>query len=423
MPTQALPENGSLAVHNEPGGVLRYVARQPIMDLRSRVHGYELLFRAGPEAAFRGDGDLATRTMLDNTVIFGLEKLTGGLPAFVNCTLEALTGDLLHVLPSRMVVLEILEHLEPTPELVAACRTLKCAGFRMALDDFSWNPKFEPLLELADYIKVDFVQKGASERKGLLKRLEHVSAALVAEKVETQEEYRQACEEGFTLFQGYYFCRPLLMANRKVPSNRLSQIEILQLMRSDSIELIKLTRLVKRDASLTYTLLRLVNSPMCAMRQEVKSIQSALMAVGEETFRRIATLAITSELGSNRPEEVLRMAFVRGRFCELAAELCGLNATEQYLLGMLSLLPAMLQLPMAELVPALPLRKEIGRALNGATTRERSLLAWIEFHERGNWEACHREAEANGLNEEELLKFYAQALMWTDDALKVCRMR
>ena len=137
-------------------GGLRYLARQPIMDLRGRVHGYELLFRAGPEAFFRGDGDMATRTMLDNTVIFGLEKLTGGLPAFVNCTSESLIEEMVHVLPSSMTVLEILENLEPTPSLIAACRKLKASGFRLALDDFTWKPDFDPLVELADYIKVDF---------------------------------------------------------------------------------------------------------------------------------------------------------------------------------------------------------------------------------------------------------------------------
>jgi EAL and modified HD-GYP domain-containing signal transduction protein len=418
MAAQALPGKGSSMAAAELGGGMRYMARQPIMDRHAHVHGYELLFRAGREAAFRGDGDLATRTMLDNTVMFGLERLTGGLPAFVNCTRESLIGDLVNVLPPSMTVLEILESLEPTPDLIAACRKLKCDGFRLALDDFVWESKFEPLVEVADYIKVDFATTGAHERKKLLKRLDGMAVALLAEKVETQEEYKRACDEGFTLFQGYYFCRPLLMENRKVPSNRLSHIEILQLLRSDSIELLKLTRLVKRDASLTYRLLRLVNSPVCAVRQEVTSIQSALLAVGEDTFRRIATLAIACELSGNRPAEILRMAFVRGRFCEMTAGLCGLDATEQYLMGLLSLLPAMLRLPMADLTPALPLRKEIRRALEGAAIPERSLLAWLEFHEQGDWAACDGEFREHRLDPDALMKCYAEAMVWAEDALK-----
>ena len=421
MATQVMPDKSLAAGMPEMGSGLRYVARQPIMDLRSRVHGYELLFRAGPEAAFRGDGDLATRTMLDNTVMFGLERLAGGLPAFVNCTRESLTEDLVHILPPSMTVLEILENLEPTPSLIAACRKLKASGFRMALDDFTWKPKFEPLVELADYIKVDIALTGAEERSSLLKRLSGVTVALVAEKVETQEEFKQACLEGFTLFQGYYFCRPVLLANRKVPANRLSHIEILQMLRDDSIELRKLTQLVKRDASLTYRLLRLVNSPMCAVRQEVSSIQAALLAVGEETFRRIATLAIASELNAGQPAEVLRMAFERGRFCELAARERALDPTEQYLLGMLSLLPAMLRVPMADLAPSLPLREEIRAALLGTANSERHLLEWLEFYERGDWAGCDAVAQAHGLNEEKLFGFYAEAVVWAEAALHFAR--
>jgi len=419
MSTGAERPQEAAVVQVELAGGMRYVARQPILDLRGRVHGYELLFRYGRETAFRGDGDFATRTMLDNTVIFGLEKLTGGLPAFVNCTREALTEQLVDVLPPDMTVLEVLETLEPTPALIAACRKLKAAGYRLALDDFVWRPEFQPLIELADYIKVDFMVTGSEERKRLVKRLGGKKLSLLAEKVETQQEYEKARAEGFTLFQGYYFCRPLLIENHQVPANRLSHIEILQLLQDDSIELQRLTRLVKRDASLTYRLLRLVNSPVCAMRQEVRSIQAALLAIGEEAFRRIATLAITSELSAGQPAEVLRMAFVRGRFCEEAAALCGLDATEQYLLGILSLLPAMLRMPMEELTPALGLRREIREALKGADVPERRLLRWLECNEEGDWAACDELALASRLDGAALGKHYAEAVEWAESALSV----
>ena len=399
------------------GDVLRYVARQPILDLRGRVHGYELLFRNGPESAFRGDGDLATRTMLDNTVIFGLERLTAGLPAFVNCTREALVENLVSVLPSGMTVLEILEDIEPTPEVIEACKRLKGEGYRLALDDFRWKPTLEPLVELANYIKVDFTVSGPEERQRLMKRLKGKAVALIAEKIETQAEYQQACEEGFTLIQGYYFCRPVLLENRQVPVNRLSHIEILRLMQGDDLDLHKLSRLVKRDASLTYRLLRLINSPLCAMRQEVRSVQEALLVVGEDSFRRIATLAITSELNANRPAEVLRMAFVRGRFCEVASGLCNLDDTEQYLMGLLSLLPAMLRMPMEDLVDSLPLREEIRIALQGAPVFERCLLSWLECHEHGDWTACDLIADENRLKREELVRCYGEAVVWAESAL------
>jgi c-di-GMP-related signal transduction protein len=396
---------------------MRYVARQPILDLHGKVHGYELLFRDGPRAVFRGDGDLATRTMIDNAVLFGLGRLTGNLPVFLNCTEEALTGELLHVLPAGMTVLEILETLDPSPALIAACRHLKSCGFRLALDDFTWKPGIEPLVEIADYIKVDFIISDEQDRRELLHRLRGGSVALVAEKVETQEEYLQARDEGFTLMQGYYFCRPVLMRNHKVPANRLQHVEILRMLQDETMDLHELTRLVKRDTCLTYRLLRLVNSPMYAMRQEVRSVRAALIAVGEESFRRLATLAITSEMNAGQPMELLRMAFIRGRFCELASVFCNLHPTEQYLLGLLSLLPAMLRAPMNNLTPLLPLRGEIRRAMEGEKVPERVLLSWLEDHERADWAACDTVLERQGLNAGDLLVCYEEALEWAEAAL------
>jgi len=395
---------------------LRYVARQPILDVRGRVHAYELLFRAGPEAVFRGDGEKATRTMLDNAVMFGLERLTGGLPAFVNCTEKALTENLVDVLATT-TVLEILETVQPTPDLISTCRALKEKGYRFALDDFVWAPRFRPLMDLADYIKVDFASTGREQRRELFWRVERGSIFMLAEKVETQEEYRQAKEEGFTLFQGYYFCRPVLVENRKIPANRAIHFEILQLLLNDDVDLDKATQLMKRNPSLTYRLLRLVNSSAYATRREIYSIQEALVVVGENAFRRIVTLAIASDLNGEQPLEILRMAFVRARFCELASELCGLDPSEQYLLGMFSMLPAMMLVSMEDLAPDLPLRDEIREALKGAANRERVPLGWLECHERGAWANCDAMVEANGATEEEMVGFYRSALMWASAAL------
>lgn len=416
-----LPAQNPDAAPPELAGVLRYVARQPILNLRGEVYAYELLFRSGSKAAFREDGDLATRTMLDNSVIFGMEKLTAGLPGFVNSTMESLTERLVEVLPPSITVLEILETLEPTAKLIAACRRLKAAGYRIALDDFIWEPKFEPLVELADYIKVDFTLTDAMGRQELFKRLIDAAAVLVAEKVETQEEYKQACAEGFTLFQGYYFCRPLLLKYQKVPANRLSYIQILELLQHDPLDKHRLSELVRRDASLAYRFLRLVNSPVCAIRQEVSSITSALILVGDDGIRRIITLAITSAFNAKQPPEILRMALVRGRFCELAAGLFSLAQAEQYLLGMFSMLPAMLRIPMADVAPVLSLREKTREALLGAVILESSLLRWVEFHERGDWENCDAIVQSHGLNQGELVRCYAQAIVWAEAVLNFAR--
>ncbi|HUD56187.1 MAG TPA: HDOD domain-containing protein [Terracidiphilus sp.] len=399
-------------------GSARFVARQPILDLRGRIHGYELLYRKGAETAFSGDCELASRTVLDDTVLFGLERFTGGSQAFINCTSETLTEDLVSVLPNDMAVLELLETVEPSADLIAACTNLKARKFKLALDDFVWEPKFVPLVELADYIKVDFLATGAAARQELIRQLKGKRIMLLAEKVETVEEYKQACSEGFSLFQGYYFCRPELVKNRKVPSNHFAHFEILHLLQADPIDWDKLSHAVRRDESLTYRLLRLINSVGYAVREEINSVRSALVLLGEEDFRRVATLAIATELNTGRPPEILKMAMVRARFCELAAVLCAFSANEQYLLGMLSLLSAMLAVPMEELTPSLPLRREIREALQGTVNREGRMLEWLKGHECGDWVSCEAILESNGLRQEQVSKCYTEAIFWAENQFR-----
>ncbi len=417
MATRAAAANVPEPVLSAWAGEMRYVARQPILNLRGRVHGYELLFRNAPEAAAGRDADTAARTMLDNAVIFGLEWLTNGLPAFVHCTVEALTEQFVLVLAPAATVLAIPASLGMTSSLMQGCRELKARGFRLSLDDFDWSAELRPLAELADYIRVDFSRFGLKERQ-YLRRLNRAPILMVAKRVETQEEYGRACAEGFTLFQGDYFCHPVLLKKRKVPANWQLHFEIVRQLYHDPIDVRLMSRLVLRDASLTYRLLRLVNSPVYGIQQEVRSIDHAIIAVGEETFRRIVNVAVLSELNSDEPPEILQMALTRARFCELTAGLFGLDSGEQYLLGMLSLLPAMLRLPVEELAPSLPLRSQICEALQGTMNSERSALTWLEAHERGDWESCDRMVHTRGAKRERLMRCYAEAAVWAQAALR-----
>lgn len=397
---------------------LRYYARQPILNAQGAVYAYELLFRQGPEAEFRGDGDEATKAMLDNTVVYGLDRLTGGLPAFVNCTREALTSRLVEVLPPSLTVLEILETVEPTPELLTACERLKDRGFALALDDFIWRPDYEPFVEIADYIKVDFALSDSNQRRALMKRIKSKRLKMLAEKVQTREEFEQACAEGFTLFQGYYFCKPALVQKSDIPANKITQLELLRSLQTGNFDLRRVSQLVERDPAIAYRLLRLVNSPMFIYRQEVRSVEEALIVVGENAFRRIATLAIAGSFAADNPAEVLRMAFIRARFCELAAHSAGFDPTEQYLLGMFSLLPAMLRIPMDQAISSLALREPIHAALLGETIPERSLLSWIEASESGDWQKCDTIQQHIRVDEAKLSGWAAEAVTWAEATLR-----
>jgi len=412
MSTTLPPKKSPEAPPQEGVGEMRYIARQPILDENHRVHGYELRFPVNPESAQAGSGGQDARTILDDTVIFGIERFTNGLPAFVNCTAETLTEHSVSVLPPAMTVLEIPEALTASPTVFAECRKLKEAGFRLALLDFNWYLPTHPMLDLVDYIKFDLDRLDLTGCRRLRKQLHGTPTVMMASKVETQPDHKQACAEGFALFQGYYFCHPELIRNAKVPSNRLFHLDIMRQLQNDPLDLHKISPLVMRDAALTYRLLRLVNSPIYAIRQEVRSIESAIMVVGETVFRRIATLAILSEFNAEQPPEILHMALVRARFCELAAKLCGLDPDEQYLLGMFSLLPAMMLYPMEQLAPELPLRDEIRQALLGTNNRERCLLAWIQSYEQNDQTAWNAVAEANGLNQQKLVQFYIDAVVW-----------
>jgi EAL and modified HD-GYP domain-containing signal transduction protein len=417
MATRDQCASGSVAGQLESAGELRYFARQPILHIDGRVHGYELLFRQAPEAVFRGESGEAVETMLDNAVIFGLEALTNGLPAFVTCTEEALIEQLVLVLTPNLTVLCFPARHAPSDRLMDAIRTLKARGYRFALDDFVWNDRLRPLAEQADYVRLDFTRFDRAEQEQLY-RLRGGSTILAAQKVETPKDYLEAGAKGFTLFQGSYFCRPLLLKRRKAPANCMLHFEIVRELYHHPIDLAKVSELVRRDASLTYRLLRLVNSPVYAIQQEIRRIESAILALGEETFRRVVSLAVISELNTDQPVEILRMALQRARFCELAAGQCDRDPSEQYLLGMLSLLPAMLGLPMEEIAPTLPLRGAICEALAGASNPERCLLGWLEFHERGDWAACDRITVAHRLDRWELARRYESAVLWSEVSLR-----
>ncbi len=241
---------------------------------------------------------------------------------------------------------------------------------------------------------------------------------MIAQKVETQDDYNQARERGFTLFQGSYICQPVLVKKRKVPANRLFHFEIVRELHHDPIDIRKLGKLVMRDASLTYRLLRLVNSPLYHTAQELRSIESALIILGDSILRRVISVAVLSEMNGGQSNEVLRMALMRARFCELAAGECKMDASEQYLVGMLSLVPAMLGLPMEDITPSMPLRNEIRDALLGKANPQRRLLWWLECHERGDWAPCDRIVQAIGLSREQLMRCYADAVVWAETALR-----
>jgi EAL and modified HD-GYP domain-containing signal transduction protein len=389
---------------------MRSMARRPILDRKSRLVGYELCFpRVDRNPAGTDDGH-ASRTILDDVVLFGLNRLTGNMPAFIRCNADMLHDGWVQVLPADLVVLEISTQIECCQLLVETCARLRDSGFRLAIVDCDGDPVHHPLYPLASYLKFDLSHLRLTDCNRILA---HPTPAIMATNVNTQGEYRDACKLGASFIQGLYFCCPDILQAPKIPPSHHTRIEILRELQSDPLLLKRLCPIVERDAALVYRLLRMANSPMCAIRQEVKSIESAIMFLGDNTFRRIAGLAILSELSSGQPAEVFNMAVVRARFCELTAKRAGLNPGEQYLLGMLSLLPAMLLCPMEKLVSDLPLRPAIQQALLDEPVPEAAMLAWIKSYEKNNFQESCDIALAHRLNQQQLTQFYIDAVVWT----------
>jgi c-di-GMP-related signal transduction protein len=395
----------------------RFLARQPILDARRHVVGHELLFRSGWETAFRDESGNATHRMVDHCVALGIEELADGGLAFVNCTREALVSGLVTLLPPASTVLEILETVEPDSELVAACHSLRDRGYRFALDDYLPRVEMQPLIELADFVKVDFRLADAPTRSQIVRQIRGSQAMLLAEKIEDQAEFDMALAEGYRYFQGYFFCRPKLIADQEIPPNRVNFLRLLVELARMPLNLREVTRIVESEASLCYRLLRLANSAFMGVRAEVTSVQEAMVLIGDDRFRTLVSVALSSAMGSDQPPALIRVSLEHARFCELLAPWLGENPTEQYMLGLLSLLDAILQTPMTKIVQSLPLRRSAKAALLGETGGIAAALDLIRSFEAGSWGSCASVAEGFGMTEESLAQVYMDSLRWAANAV------
>jgi len=395
----------------------RFMARQPILNARREVVGYELLFRTGWENCFSAEREPAALQTLDNYLYMGIESLSNQRLSWVNCTRETLVDKLVTVLPPKSTVLEILETVEPNEELVRACKELRGMGYVFALDAFLPRPEMKPLLEIASYIKVDFQTCDAGLRKQIHEMTRGRGLSLVAENIRDQRDFNQARGEGYNYFQGYFFCRPTILANREIPANRMNYLKLMIELNRKQFDLRQVVSLVQLEVSLYYRLLLLANSPRWSRRSDVTSVQDAFLLVGENRFRALVSVAASCILGQSQPSALISLSLERARFCELLAPLVGENPSEQFMIGLLSLLDAMLESPMASIVKSLPIRPEAKAALLGEANPAGAALGLIRNFEMGAWGSCAKTANALGLNEETVTGLYVDAVRWAMDAI------
>jgi EAL and modified HD-GYP domain-containing signal transduction protein len=389
----------------------RFVARQPILDREQKVFGYELFFRNGVEDYFNADQELASRSTLDSTLLFGLNTLCDGRYAFVNCTREVLLKDLVTLLPSNQTVVEVLETVEPEDRVVAACKRLKEAGYRIALDDFVSNDPRIPLCDLADIIKIDVQATRPEERAAMIRRHRTAKCRMLAEKVETPHEFQQAREMGFVYFQGYFFCRPELIMGREVPENRLHYIRLLEMVSRSELDLRELERVIKQETSICYRLLRYLNSPLFGFSLEIKSVRHAMAILGERELRHWIRLVVMVSAAEQKCSELVLMGLARARFCELLSKRLQ-SASDLFLMGLLSIMDAILDVPMEVLMEQLPVEREIKTALLGQRSTLRPVYQLMLAQESGEWEQSSKLARQLKLSDEEVAAQWWQALHW-----------
>jgi c-di-GMP-related signal transduction protein len=393
----------------------RFVARQPVFDRAQKVFGYEILFRNGVEDYFNADPELAARAILDSSLLYGIETLCDNKRAFLNCTREVLFKDLITLLPPSQTVAEILETVEPEDRVIAACKRLKAAGYLIALDDFAPNDPRIPLCEFADIIKVDFRATRPEERAGMMRRFGSPKCKMLAEKLETPHEFHQARDMGFAYFQGYFFCRPEVVVGREVPASRLHYLRLLEMVCRSEIDMREFEKLLKQESSISYRLLRYLNSPIFGFALEIKSIRHAMAVLGEREMRRWVRLVVTVGAAEQKCSELILMGLARARFCELLSTRLK-STTDLFLMGLLSVMDAILEVTMDVLLEQLPVERETKAALLGQNSSLRPLYQLMLAQESGEWAQSSELAKQLKLSDEEVASTWLQALQWAQEA-------
>ncbi|MDX5407983.1 MAG: HDOD domain-containing protein [Chromatiaceae bacterium] len=399
-----------------------YAARQPILDRNKELYAYELLFRDGLENAFPDiDGDEATSRMVEGSQLsFGLEDFLGDKPGFINFTLDTLTKKYPTMLPKEQVVVEILETIQPGKRLLAECQALKEKGYVIALDDYIHQPVWRHFYPFVDIIKIDFRSTSTdtiNQIKAAIADFTHIK--LLAEKVETNEEFQLAMDLGFSYFQGYFFSKPEMMQSKALSPAQMTLAELLYETSKSDMDLNKITQVFQRDVHLSYKLLRYSNSAIFKRRTEIETIKQALIVLGQAELKKFLSLLFTAQISSDKPAELMRMSMTRARFAEGLAQLHGKVDTDKaFLTGLMSLMDAILDEPIDSVMSKLPLAKEIKEALVEKKGILADYIKLIQFYETAQWQEASTAINTLQLANDKVPDAYHTAVQWANEQMK-----
>ncbi len=396
-----------------------YVARQPIFNKSKETIAYELLFRDSMSNAFPDvDGETATSKVLSNSFFtIGIEQLSGGKKSFINFTGDLLLKKIPTMFPRDRVTVEILENIEPTEEIVNACREIAQNGYEIALDDFSYRSDLDPLIKLAEIIKIDFRLTPLEEIMEIVADLSPYGVKFLAEKVETHEEFKKALELGFEYFQGYFFSKPEILKSEDIAPAKINLLQIISEANKDNFKFSNLEKLIQRDLSISYKLMRYINSAYFRRVRGISSIRQAITLLGEIDIRRFISLISMANLAVDKPDELTRMSIIRARLCELIGKnsKSGADQSEFFTLGLFSLIDAIMDEDIERLMDGLPLSEGIKMALVEKKGELADYLSVVLAYELGDWERFCETSLKIALDSQIVPALYMDSVSWADN--------
>ncbi|MHB1291705.1 MAG: EAL and HDOD domain-containing protein [Sulfuricella sp.] len=395
-----------------------FLGRQPILDRDQHIVAYELLFRSSSQglSANVTDDLLATAHVITRAFSeLGIASVLGGKKGFINISADLLLSDMIELLPQDKVVIELLETIQVDEQIISRCRELKAMGFSLALDDFGGDPQFEPLFDIVEVVKFDLPQMG---QEALEKHVSHIKrwpVKLLAEKVENIDQAIQCKGLGFDLFQGYYFARPVILSGRRADSSKLALMRLLGLVLNDA-NTPEIEQVFKHDPSLSYNLLRLVNSVAMGMRCKISSLRQAIVVLGRQQLQRWLQLLLFVNQGGDIQNPLLELAATRGKLMELLAmELSPQDRDSHdraFMTGIMSLLDTLLGMPMEEVVQQVNLASDVENALLNHEGKLGGLLLLVEKMEQNDFDTAEGLLADMQLNLGNLMQAQIEAMRW-----------
>ncbi|WP_223922660.1 EAL and HDOD domain-containing protein [Geobacter sp. AOG2] len=397
-----------------------FLGRQPILNRKQEIVGYELLFRAttANRAEFESYSQASTSVITSALSNFGLHEVLGGKFGFINVYLGLFLSELLELLPIGQSVLELLETIKLDGHIAERCRELKKLGFKLALDDHVYSPEYHEFYSVVDYVKIDILETDAEQLPEIVGKLRQWPVKLLAEKVETVDQFETCAALGFDYFQGYFFERPVVLNKKRLDVSGRAMLKLLQQLTMDA-PLEEIEQTFKENPSLSYNLLRLVNSVALGTREKIKTLRHAILMLGTNHLRRWIQLSLFSGNDARGIENpLLEMAAVRGRLMEtlvlqkLQQSASSEQSEEAFMTGILSLLDVLFETPMDEIISHLNLNEEIYSALLDRSGRLGDLLSLAEKLEITDFDAVMLLLDQCNITLDELLAAQLEAFNW-----------